>query len=97
MAPTTSVEPRQWEALPKVSGQGLDEPGAYVERGTGDLHRVPRTIVPGASPPIRAESLGAFRPGQPSRNLFIGTLAARPIACEPGGQKGSDQLGGTWR
>ncbi len=82
-AKMTSVDPQQRASLPEVSSQGLDEPGAYVERGTGDLYRVPKeALIPGASPVIRKESLGASRLVQLSKNPFVTTLEARMIACE---------------
>ncbi len=83
MARMTSIEPQQREALREVSWRDIDEPGAYVERGTGDLYRVPKeALIPGASPLIRKESLGASRLVQLSRNPFITTLEARLVACE---------------
>ena len=82
-AKMTSIEPQQRASLPEVSWQGLDAPGAYVERGTGDLYRVPKeALIPGASPVIRKESLGASRLVQLSKNPFVTTLEARMIACE---------------
>ena len=82
-AKMTSIELQQGASLPEVSWQGLDEPGAYVERGTGDLYRVPKeALIPGASPVIRKESLGASRLVQLSKNPFVTTLEARMIACE---------------
>ncbi|HEY7677446.1 MAG TPA: hypothetical protein VIG69_10260 [Candidatus Methylomirabilis sp.] len=82
-AKMTSIGPHQREALPEVSWHDLSEPGAYVERGTGDLYRVPKeALIPGASPVIRKESLGASRLVQISRNPFVTTLEARMVACE---------------
>ncbi len=58
----TSVEPQSRFTLPEVSWEDLNEPGAYVERGSGDLYRVPKeALIPGASPIIHKESLGASR------------------------------------
>lgn len=80
---TTSIEPSQRASLPQVSWQGLNEPGAYVELGTGDLYRVPKeALIQGASPLIRKESIGASRLVQVSKNPFVTTLEARMIACE---------------
>ncbi len=79
----TSIEPHQKGSLLECSWQGLSEPGAYVERGSGDLYRVPKeALIPGASPMIRKESLGASRLVQVSKNPFVTTLEARMIACE---------------
>ena len=53
-AKMASIEPQQRASLPEVSWHDLSEPGAYVERGTGDLYRVPKeALIPGASPMIR--------------------------------------------
>jgi hypothetical protein len=48
---TRSVEPQSRFALPEVTWEELSEPGAYVERGSGDLYRIPKeALIPGASP-----------------------------------------------
>jgi hypothetical protein len=76
-----SVEPHQRFTLPEVSWDELNEPGAYVERGTGDLYRVPKeALIPGGSPIIHKESSGASRLVQVSRNPFVTTLEAR-LSC----------------
>jgi len=47
-------------ALPERTWQEINEPGTYVEKGTGDLYRVPKeALVPGASPSIFKEALVA--------------------------------------
>jgi hypothetical protein len=82
-AQMASIEPQQRVSLPEFSWHDLSEPGAYVERGTGDLYRVPKeALIPGASPMIRKESFGASRLVQVSKNPFVTTLEARPVACE---------------
>jgi hypothetical protein len=79
----TSIEPHQRGSLPEFSWHDLNEPGAYVERGSGDLYRVPKeALIPGASPVIRKESLGASRLVQVSKNPFVTTMEARMTACE---------------
>lgn len=78
-----SIEPQHRFTLPEVSWESLNEPGAYVERGTGDLYRIPKeALIPGASPMIRKESSGASRLVQLSPNPFVTTLEARLLACE---------------
>jgi hypothetical protein len=78
---TKSVEPQQRFTLPEVSWDELNEPGAYVERGSGDLYRVPQeALIPGGSPIIHKESFGASRLVQVSRNPFVTTLQAR-LSC----------------
>jgi len=82
-AKMVTIEPQHRTSLPEVAWQELTEPGAYVERGTGDLYRVPKeALIQGASPVIRKESLGASRLVRLSRNPFITTLEARMVACQ---------------
>jgi len=69
--------------LMEIDWQDLNEPGAYVEAGSGDLYRVPKeALLSGASPLIRKESSGASRLVQISRNPFVTTLEARMICAE---------------
>ncbi len=73
-----SVEPQQQFSLPETTWEELNEPGAYVERGTGDLYRIPKeALIPGSSPIIHKESLGSSRLVQVSKNPFVTTLEAR--------------------
>src|SRR5262245_47891994 len=75
---TKSVEPHTRFALPEVNWDELNEPGAYVERGSGDLYRVPKeAIIQGGSPIIHKESTGSSRLVQVSKNPFVTTLEAR--------------------
>jgi len=78
-----SVEPQRRITLPEVAWENVNEPGAYVEVGTGDLYRIPKeALMPGCSPIIRKESVGASRLAQLSPNPFITTMQARMLACE---------------
>ncbi len=75
---TVSTEPESRFALSEVMWDNVQEPGAYVERGTGDLYRIPReALIPGGSPIIHKESRGASRLVQVSKNPFVTTLEAR--------------------
>jgi hypothetical protein len=75
---TRSVKPHTRLALPEVNWDELNEPGAYVERGSGDVYRVPKeAIIPGGSSIIHKESAGSSRLVQVSKNLFVTTLEAR--------------------
>jgi len=66
------------DTLSEVCWDELNETGAYVERGSGDLYRVPKeALIPGGSPIIHQESAGTFRLVQISRNPFVTTLEAR--------------------
>lgn len=54
-----------------------------MSRGTGDLYRIPKeALVPGSSPIVHKESLGASRLMQISKNPYITTLAARMLCAE---------------
>ena len=78
-----SVEPDRRSFLVELSWTEIHEPGAYVEKGSGDLYRIPKeALIPGASPVIRKESSGASRLLQLSKNPFITTLEARLLTCE---------------
>jgi hypothetical protein len=62
----------------EVSWEDIDEPGAYVEKGTDDVYHIPReALVRGASPIIIKESRGASRLVQISKNPFVIDLVAR--------------------
>jgi hypothetical protein len=76
-----STQPQTRLTLSEVAWDELNEPGAYVERGSGDLYRVPKeALIPGGSPIIHKESAGASRLVQVSRNPFVTTLEAR-LCC----------------
>lgn len=78
-----SIQPQQRSSLPEISWEGVSEPGAYVELGTGDLYRIPKeALIQGGSPVIRKESLGASRLVQLSKNPYLTTFQARMLACQ---------------
>ena len=75
---TKSVGPQQRFTLSEVTWDDPNEAGAYVERGSGDLFRIPKeALIPGGSPIIHKESNGASRLVQVSRNPFVTTLEER--------------------
>jgi hypothetical protein len=77
------MQPQTRNVLPELSWEQINEPGTYVEIGTGDLYRIPKeALLSGSSPLIRKESLGASRLVQLSGNPFITTFQARMLACE---------------
>ncbi len=45
-ARVVSIQPEARQALPECSWEELNEPGAYVERGSGDLYRGWRYLRP---------------------------------------------------
>ena len=82
-AKAVSIEPQHRVVLPEFAWQDIPEAGAYVERGTGDLFRIPKeALVPGSSPIVHKESMGASRFVQLSKNPYITTLAARMLCAE---------------
>lgn len=82
-ARTVSTEPQHRSRLLEVSWQDINEAGAYVELGTGDLFRIPKeALLQGSSPLVRKESVGASSFMQVSKNPYITTLEARMVCCE---------------
>jgi len=79
---TQSAQATRRSVLPEVNWDSISEPGAYVERGSGDLYRVPKEgLVPGASPCIIKESLGASVLVKVSDDPFVTTFKARLVAA----------------
>ncbi len=71
---SVSVEPQRRLSLPLTTWEELNEPGAYVEVGSGDLYRFPtEALIAGASPIMLV---------QVSANPFCTTLHARMVAAE---------------
>jgi len=69
--------------FPEINWESISEPGAYVERGSGDLYRVPKeALIPGASPCIIKESRGASVLMKVSDDPFITTFRARLLAAQ---------------
>ncbi len=80
---TQSVQSTRRMTLPELNWEAVDEPGAYVERGTGDLYRFPKeALIPGASPAIVKESRGASILVKLSDDTFITTFKARLLAAQ---------------
>ncbi len=70
-AMSPSVESVHRTTLPEQMWEDIREPGTYVERGTGDLYRIPKeALIQGASPVVVKES----RSEQPAPG-------PRPITC----------------
>jgi hypothetical protein len=69
-------------ALPELTWEQITEPGAYVEKGTGDLYRIPMEALPLSNTPMmRQEGAGAPRFVQLSKNPYITTLEARMLCA----------------
>ena len=78
-----SMEPKNTVFLSEISWGHIEEAGAYVEMGTGDLYRIPKeALVQGSSPMIRKESFGASRLVQLSKDPYITTFEARMVCAE---------------
>jgi len=81
-AMSPSVESTHRTTLPEQMWEDIREPGTYVERGTGDLYRIPKeALIVGASPVVVKESRGASRLAQISKDPFVTTLEARLICA----------------
>jgi len=78
-----SVEPEQRMKLMQLSWNQLEQAGAYVEVGTGDLYRIPKeALLKGGSPLIHKESSGASTLVQISQNPYVTTFEARMTCAE---------------
>ncbi len=77
-----SIEHEQRHALPpEYSWEELTEAGTYVEKGTGNLYRIPKEVlIEGALPLIRKAGLRTYRLIQLSKNPFMTAFVAR-ITC----------------
>ena len=80
---TQSAQAARRYALTEVTWEAVDHPGAYVERGSGDLYRFPKeALIPGASPAIVKESRGASVLVKLSEDPFITTFKARLLCAQ---------------
>ncbi|HXZ25221.1 MAG TPA: hypothetical protein VEI24_03285 [Nitrospiria bacterium] len=65
-----------------MTWEQIDDPGAYVELGSGDPYRIPlEALVRGSSPVICKESIGASRFVKISPNPFVTLLKAREVCA----------------
>lgn len=82
-AKRVSTEPQHREGFIECRWGDIEQPGAYVEIGSGDLYRIPlEALLHGAPPMIRKESLGASRLVRVNNNPFVTTLEARLYCAE---------------
>lgn len=80
---TQSASGARRYALQETSWEAINEPGTFVERGSGDLYRFPKeALVPGASPAIVKESRGASVLVRLSDDPFITTFKARLLCAQ---------------
>jgi hypothetical protein len=79
----SSTKPQHRNVLPELAWDDINDPGAYVEVGAGDLYRIPQeALVRGSSPMIRKQSLGGSRFLKLSSDITITTFEARMICAE---------------
>jgi hypothetical protein len=77
-ATNASLEGVHRLSLSEFMWEEINEPGAYVELGSGDMYRIPKeALIRGASPVVIKESSGASRLVQVSKDPFVTTLEAR--------------------
>jgi hypothetical protein len=82
-AASVSVQPEHRIAFVECGWEDVNQPGAYVEKGTGDLFRIPKeALASGASPLIVKQSRGASRLVMISPDPYITTERARMLAAE---------------
>ena len=82
-AMTQSVQGTRRSVLPETTWEDIHDPGAYVERGSGDLYRIPKeALITGASPAIVKESRGASVLLKVSDDPFITTFKARVLCAQ---------------
>ncbi|PYV24315.1 MAG: hypothetical protein DMG24_11890 [Acidobacteria bacterium] len=80
---TQSVQSSRRVVLLETSWEAINEPGAYVERGSGDLYRIPKeALITGASPAIVKESRGASILLKLSDDPFVTTFKARLMCAQ---------------
>jgi len=83
MKETTNLAPQKLAQHQQVSWQNLNEPGAYVEAGKGNLYRFPpEALIVGSSPVVRRENQDGGLLVQLSRDPFITSFEARMLAAE---------------
>lgn len=80
---TQSVQSSRRHTLTEITWEEINDAGAYVERGSGDLYRFPKeALIPGASPSIVKESRGASVLVKLSDDPFVTTFKARLLAAQ---------------
>ncbi len=83
IAVSPSVESTHRASLPELMWEDIREAGAYVEKGSGDLYRIPKeALIQGSSPIVVKESRGSSILVQLSRDPFCTTLEARLRAAQ---------------
>ena len=80
---TQSAQGTRRVVLSETTWEAINDPGAYVERGSGDLYRFPKeALIPGASPAIVKESHGGSVLVKLSDDPFITSFKARLMCAQ---------------
>jgi hypothetical protein len=79
---TVSAQPSHGLMFTELSWDEIRAPGAYLERGGGDLYRGPQEAIGPASPLIKKHSLGASRLVRITNNPFVTTLETHMLCAE---------------
>ena len=80
---TQSAQATRRQILSKVTREVINDPGAYVERGSGGLYRFPQeALIPGASQAIVKECRTASVLVKLSKGPFITTFKARILCAQ---------------
>jgi hypothetical protein len=78
-----SVQPEHRLGFTECGWDDINQPGAYIEKGSGDLFRIPKeALLQGGSPLIVKQSRGASRLVMISADPYITTERARMLAAE---------------
>ena len=82
-AKNVSIQTEKKVYFNQFTWDGINEPGAYVELGTGDLYRIPlEGLQKGGSPLIKKQSMGVSRFLQISNDPYIITEEAKMLCAE---------------
>jgi hypothetical protein len=80
---TQSSQALEHRQFPVLSWEDIEQPGAYVELGTGDLYRFTHeSLIPGSSPVIAKESRGASRLMRVSADPLVLSQKARLLCAQ---------------
>lgn len=80
---TESAQSARRNTHSQVTWEAINEPGAYVERGSGDLYRFAKeSLALWDRPAIVKESLGSSLLVKLSEDPFISTFRARLLSAQ---------------
>jgi hypothetical protein len=82
LSQVVSTQPSHRVAFQETTWDQVQQPGAYVEKGSGVLYRIPQEGLGPGSPLIAKQSLGPSHLVRISGNPFITTREARMLCAE---------------